>query len=292
MNKYLNDFYKYLYYKEYSDNTINSYKKDLTEFLIFSKNKDIKTIDYNYIRTYLEYLYNKEYRASSINRHISSLKSFFKYLTKMEVISSNPMLLVSNSKQEKKLPNFINYNDLDILFSIPDKNTPLGLRNLLILELLYSSGVRVSELVSIKIDDIDFNYNRIVIKGKGNKERIVLFGDKCNKLLNEYLSNSRPILLKCDCEYLLINKNGTKITDRAIRMIIDDIVSKSCLKLKISPHTLRHTFATHLLNEGADLKMVQQLLGHSSISTTGIYTHVSNEKLRRTYLDSHPRAKE
>lgn len=292
MNKYLNDFYKYLSYKEYSDNTINSYKKDLTEFLIFSKNKDIKTIDYNYIRTYLEYLYNKEYRASSINRHISSLKSFFKYLTKMEVISSNPMLLVSNSKQEKKLPNFINYNDLDILFSIPDKNTPLGLRNLLILELLYSSGVRVSELVSIKIDDIDFNYNRIVIKGKGNKERIVLFGDKCNKLLNEYLSNSRPILLKGDCEYLLINKNGTKITDRAIRMIIDDIVSKSCLKLKISPHTLRHTFATHLLNEGADLKMVQQLLGHSSISTTGIYTHVSNEKLRRTYLDSHPRAKE
>ena len=292
MNKYLTDFYKYLSYKEYSDNTINSYKKDLTEFLIFSKNKDIKTIDYNYIRTYLEYLYNKEYKASSINRHISSLKSFFKYLTKMEVISSNPMLLVSNSKQEKKLPNFINYNDLDILFSIPDKNTPLGLRNLLILELLYSSGIRVSELVSIKIDDIDFNYNRIVIKGKGNKERIVLFGDKCNKLLNEYLSNSRPILFKGDCEYLLINKNGTKITDRAIRMIIDDIVSKSCLKLKISPHTLRHTFATHLLNEGADLKMVQQLLGHSSISTPGIYTHVSNEKLRRTYLDSHPRAKE
>jgi len=201
------------------------------------------------------------------------------------------MLLISGGKQEKKLPNYINYNDLEVLFSIPDKTNALGLRNALILELLYSLGVRVSELINIKIQDIDFSNKRILIKGKGNKERYVLYGNVCSKLLDEYIKSSRNELMKENIEYLLLNKYGNKITDRAIRMIIEDIVNKSSLKLKVSPHTLRHTFATHLLNEGADLKTVQQLLGHSSISTTGIYTHVSNERLRRTYLDSHPRAK-
>ena len=291
MKKYLEEFYKYLENKQYSVHTINSYKKDLEQFSYFCKDINIKNIDYKFIRKYLSFLYEKKYSSRSINRHISSLRSFFKYLNKVDIKKENPMLLVSGAKQEKKLPNYINYNDLEVLFTIPDQSDILGLRNALILELLYSLGVRVSELVNIKLSDIDFSNKRILIKGKGSKERIVLYGKVCEELLNKYINTSRNELLKQDNDYLLLNKFGNKITDRAIRMIIEDIVKKSSLKLKISPHTLRHTFATHLLNEGADLKTVQQLLGHSSISTTGIYTHVSNERLRKTYLDSHPRAK-
>lgn len=286
----LDSFYAYLKNKGYSDNTILSYKKDLNLFKDYCKDVDIKLIDYNFIRKYLQFLHEKKYTASSVSRHISSLKSFLKYLTKNEFIKDNPCLLITNPKTEKKLPNYINYKDLETLFSIPDKNDVLGLRNLLILELLYSCGIRVSELVNIKISDIDFSNNRILILGKGNKERFVLYGKVCSKLLDEYLTNSRSKLNK-NSEYLLLNKFGNKITDRAIRMIIDDIVKKSSLKLNISPHTLRHTFATHLLNEGADLKIVQELLGHENIATTGIYTHVSNEHLRKVYLDAHPRAK-
>ena len=290
MEKESLDFYKYLEDKGYSLNTINSYKKDLSQFVLFTKDTDINKIDYNFIRNYLQFLYNQKYSSKTVSRHISSLKSFFKYLVKMGKIKENPCVLISSPKLEKKLPNYLNYNDLEVLFSIPDKNDVLGLRNLLILELLYSCGVRVSELVNIKLKDIDFNNKRILILGKGNKERYVLYGHICSDLLNEYLTKSYSKLNK-NSEYLLLNKFGNKITDRAIRMIIDDIVKKSSLKLNISPHTLRHTFATHLLNEGADLKVVQELLGHENISTTGIYTHVSNEHLRKVYLDAHPRAR-
>lgn len=284
----LDKFLNYLKDKDYSLNTINAYKKDLSIFLKFSNNKI--NVDYNFLRTYLQFLYNKKYSNKSISRNISSLKSFYKYLVKFDIIKDNPCLFINFPKTEKKLPNFINYNDLEALFKVPDKNDTLGLRNLLILELLYSCGMRVSELVNIKLSDIDFNNNRIYILGKGKKERYVLYGKVCSNLLNEYLINSRPVLNK-NSEYLLLNKFGNKITDRSIRMIIDDIVKKSRLKLNISPHTLRHTFATHLLNEGADLKIVQELLGHENISTTGIYTHVSNEHLRKVYLEAHPRAR-
>lgn len=290
MKKESLNFYKYLEDKGYSLNTIKSYEKDLNQFCEFAKDIDVKKIDYNFIRKYLQFLYNKKYTNKSVSRHISSLKSFFKYLTKIGKIKENPCVLISSPKVEKKLPNYINYNDLEVLFSISDKNDVLGLRNLLILELLYSCGVRVSELVNIKLSDIDFNNNRILILGKGSKERYVLYGSVCQELLDKYIKNSRSKLNK-NSEYLLLNKFGNKISDRAIRMIIDDIVKKSSLKLNISPHTLRHTFATHLLNEGADLKIVQELLGHENISTTGIYTHVSNEHLRKVYLDAHPRAK-
>lgn len=292
MVKNLNNFYEYLTLKNYSNNTITSYKKDLSQFCSYCKNKNIRDIDYKFIRSYLFFLYDKKYTSKSISRHISSLKSFFKYLVQNDIIKTNPMVLISNPKVEKKLPNYLNYKDLEIILSIPDKNDVLGLRNALILELLYSCGVRVSELVNIKLSDIDFSNNRILILGKGNKERIVLYGKVCSDLLNDYINNSRNMLLKQNNDYLLLNKFGNKITDRAIRMIIEDVIKKSSLKLKISPHTFRHTFATHLLNEGADLKIVQELLGHKNIATTGIYTHVSNEKLRQVYLDAHPRAKE
>lgn len=291
MNKIIDEFLDYIDGKGYSEHTKESYAEDLYSFAHFCGNKSLKTIDYPFMREYLSYLYEQKYKNRTISRHISALKSFFKYAMQEGLITKNPMTLISNPKLEKKLPNYMNYQDLETILAIPNQQEPLGLRNALILELLYSTGVRVSELVGIKLQDIDFSNERIIVLGKGNKERFVLFGDRCKELLNSYLKMSRPKLIKQATDYLLINKNGTPLTDRGVRLIIDNIVKESALKLKVTPHTLRHTFATHLLNEGADLRMVQELLGHASIATTGIYTHVSNEHLRKVYLDSHPRAR-
>ena len=261
--------------------------------MIEEKIDSIKKIDYQIIRKFLNYLYEKKYSNKAIARHISSLRSFFKYMKKEKIIDDNPMTLISNPKIEKKLPKIIYSNELEDILNEPDINTTLGLRDSLILELLYSTGVRVSELVNIKISDINFNNKEIIIFGKGSKERIVLFGNKCNDLLKNYINNARLDLFneKYSEDYLLLSKTGRPINQREIRYVIDDIVSKTGLKLHISPHVLRHTFATDLLNNGADLRTVQELLGHSSLSTTTIYTHVTNERLRNVYLTSHPRAR-
>ena len=274
------------YINEFLDYTIKSYNEDLLAFYMYLDENNIINIDYNLIRGYLNYLYNLKFSNKSIARHISTLRSYFKYLLKENYIKENPMKLISNPKIPQKLPKYLNYNELEEILEIPNQSTFLGLRNALILELLYSTGVRVSELVNIKLSDIDLLNKKIIILGKGNKERIVLFGNKAYELIVKYL-NKRDT----DCEYLFVNNNKNTLTDRGVRYIIDNIVKKSALKFKISPHTLRHTFATHLLNNGADLKSVQDLLGHESIATTGIYTHVSIEHLRKTYLDNHPRAK-
>lgn len=287
MKNYINEFLDYLINeKGYSNYTIKSYNEDLSAFYMYLDENNITNIDYNLIRSYLNYLYNLKFSNKSIARHISTLRSYFKYLLKENYIKENPMKLISNPKIPQKLPKYLNYNELEEILEIPNQSTFLGLRNALILELLYSTGVRVSELVNIKLSDIDLLNKKIIILGKGNKERIVLFGNKAYELIVKYL-NKRDT----DCEYLFVNNNKNTLTDRGVRYIIDNIVKKSALKFKISPHTLRHTFATHLLNNGADLKSVQDLLGHESIATTGIYTHVSIEHLRKTYLDNHPRAK-
>ncbi|MFA5603531.1 MAG: tyrosine recombinase XerC [Bacilli bacterium] len=281
--------------KKYSNHTVIAYSNDLEEFLIFIKNlniNEIKSIDYSTIRQYLTVLYNKNYTKKTISRHISTLRSFFKYLLKTKVINKNPMTLVSNPKPDKKLPNYLHSKELAELLEVPNINTPLGFRNKLIIELLYSTGIRVSELVNIKIQDINFFEMSIKVMGKGSKERYVIFGNVLKKMLIEYLNDQRLHLLKGktgDC--LLINKNGTNLSDRGVRLIIDQIVKKSSLSKKVSPHVIRHTFATEMLNNGADLKIVQELLGHSNLSTTQIYTHISNERLREVYLDNHPRAK-
>lgn len=241
---------------------------------------------------FLNYLYDKKYSNKAIARHISSLRSFYRYLKKENKVSDNPMVLISNPKIEKKLPKVIYSKELEDILNTPDKTTVLGLRDALILELLYSTGVRVSELVNIKIDDININNKEIRIFGKGSKERIVLFGTKCSNLIKDYLIKSRIELKKENSDdYLLLSKTGKRINQREIRYIIDDVVKKAGLKMHISPHVLRHTFATDLLNNGADLRSVQELLGHESLSTTTIYTHVTNEYLRNVYRNAHPRAR-
>lgn len=294
MNKILDDFIKYLIVeKNYSEYTILNYRKDLENFLDFLDKECIKkyeNIDYKVLRLYLNEMFNRKYSSKTISRNLSSLRTFFKYLSREEIIGFNPMILISNPKQEKKLPSYLNYKELEDILDIPDTSTVLGLRDASILELLYSTGIRVGELVNIKIKDIDFNGNRIKILGKGNKERYVLFGDKCKKLLNKYLSESRTQLIKQSNDYLYLNTRGTPISIRTTEKMVDDVVKRSSVKFNVSPHTLRHTFATHMLDNGADLNSVGELLGHSNLNTTAVYTHVSNERLKNVYLKCHPRA--
>lgn len=288
-------FLDYLKYeRNYSDNTIIGYENHLNLFSIFLTNNKINSlsdVDYSIVRNYINYLYEKNYNSKSICNHISSLRSFFKYLKNEDIIKNNPMILIENPKLEKKLPKYLYYEDLEKILNISDTKTDIGIRDALILELLYVTGIRVSELVNIKLQDIDLSNHKIKITGKGNKQRIVMYGKRCQELLDNYLK-IREKLLKDSNEYLILGVKGKKINDRVIRDIINDLSKKAGLQLKISPHTFRHTFATHMLNEGADLRSVQELLGHENLSTTTIYTHVTNERLRNVYLHTHPRAKE
>ena len=280
--------------KHYSDLTIKGYLADLTVFIEYLNENNIKKfndIEYNNIRMFIKYLYDLNYKNTTISRHISALKSFFKYLKLNNIISNNPCTLISNPKKEKRLPKYLNYNDTEQLLNAFDNSNYIGLRNSLILEILYSTGIRVSEITNIKFKDINMSDKTIKIKGKGNKERYAYFGTKCSKLIKEYCKNSYPKLNKYNLEYLILSKTGKKINERQIRDIVDEAATLSHIDMKISPHVLRHTFATHMLNEGADLKSVQELLGHENLSTTQVYTHLSNDRIRNIYLKTHPRAK-
>lgn len=280
------------YEKKYSNYTINGYTKDLDIFLEYLLNNNIKSfnkVEYQDIRLYINYLYDSNYSNKTISRNISALRSLFKYLKSYEYIDNNPMLLISNPKLPKSLPKCLNFEETEKLLNAFD-NSVIGIRNSLILEILYSTGIRVGEIVNIKIKDIDFNGKTIKITGKGNKDRIVYYGSRCDSLLNNYIDNCYNKLNINKLDYLIISKTGKKINDREIRKIVDDAVVKSGLNFKISPHVLRHTFASHMLLDGADLRSVQELLGHENLSTTQIYTHISNERIRNVYLNSHPRA--
>lgn len=282
------------YEKNYSELTVNGYLKDLDSFLEYLSENNIKTyksIEYQDIRLYITNLYNQKYSNKTISRHVSALRSFFKYLKANNIIDDNPCTLISNPKLDKKLPKYLNYEDIDKLLNAFDNNNYIGLRNSLILEMLYSTGIRVSEISNIKLKDISISDKSIRITGKGNKERIVYFGTTCLNLINKYLKNSYIKLNKNNSEYLILSKTGKRINDREIRTIVDDASKIAGINIKISPHVLRHTFATHMLNEGADLRSVQELLGHENLSTTQVYTHLTNKKIRNVYLSAHPRAR-
>lgn len=287
----LEDYLNYLeYQKNYSKHTIESYKQDIIEYLEYLDEKHIKLlkIKYDEIRDYLKYLSDKKDINSTISRKISALRSFYKYLQNNNKIESNPFSLINLPKKEKKLPRFFYYNELEELFNTPKLNTPLGQRDRLILEMLYATGVRVSELVNIKISDI--SDRTIKILGKGNKERIVRFGEYCEEILKMYL-NDGHYKLNSSSQYLFLNNSGGQLTDRGVRYLLDKIISKTTIEKKISPHMIRHSFATHLLNEGCDILTVQELLGHESLTATSIYTHVTNDRLKDVYFKTHPRAK-
>ena len=290
--KYIEDFIKYLkVVKKNSDYTLINYKKDLLELYDFNTN--ILKIDEIIVREYLEYLYSRKLDRNSISRKLSSIRSFYNYLVKNNIIDRNYFKDISNPKRKNSLPKYAKDNDLELMFNSFDKEKELDQRNLLILEMLYATGVRVGELVNIKVHDIDKDNRSIKILGKGSKERIVFYGAFCEDILNLYLNEGRKKILKGKKnEYLFINKNRGVLSARYIRKMINNLVIKCSINYKISPHTLRHTFATDMLNAGADLISVKELLGHSTIDTTSIYTHVSIDKIKKTYNLAHPRAKE
>lgn len=292
MEEYITKFIEYLNFeKKYSDYTISSYEKDLDDYIKYLNDKKLKydKLEYKDVVDYIIYLKGKKLEATSVNRHLSSIRSFYKYLIDNKITNSNPFKLVRGPKKEKKLPNYLQYDEFVDLINTCDE-TPLGIRNRMILELLFATGVRVSELVSIKLTDIDFKDRSIKITGKGKKDRIVYFNKVCQEVMSNYVINARQELLKGKRnDYLIINHLGNKITSRGVQDIIEKVLLKSSIKHKISPHTLRHTFATLLLKEGMDIREVQELLGHERLETTSIYTHVTNEELRKAYLNALPR---
>lgn len=289
--KYINDFLEYLtVIKKHSDNTINSYKIDLIEF--YEINNNLLNVSEDDVFRYLKYLYDRDLNRNSISRKLSSIRTFYNYLVNNDLVKINYFSDISNPKKNKSLPHYLKDDEINKLFSIPDTSTALGQRNLLIIEMLYATGVRVSELVNIKLKDIDIYNDSIKIRGKGNKERIVFFGSFCKSALEIYLDEGRKELDKKGSIYLFLNKFGNKLSDRMIRNILDDLILKAGVEKHVHPHMIRHTFATDMLNSGADLMTVKELLGHESINTTSIYTHVSNEQIRRVYENCHPRAKE
>lgn len=293
----IKEFLEYiLKQKKYSKNTINNYEIDLNEYKTYLEKEMISylDIDYEFIKGYLVELYNKKLSRNSVARKLSSLRSFYRYLFNNNIVKYNPFKYVSSPKKEKRLPKYLGIDEIKEIFSVPDLSSPLGQRDRLILEVLYSSGIRVGELVNIKIEDIDMVKKEIRILGKGSKERIVFIGDACLAYINLFINDGRRKILEkhnIDCNYLIINEHAKNITTRGVEMLLDKIVRKTFLKKKVTPHMLRHSFATHLLNEGCDILTVKELLGHESLESTQVYTHVSNERLKEVYLNCHPRAK-
>lgn len=290
----IKDYLNYLkYQKNYSDYTILNYGDDILEFFNFIESEGLsyKKIEYSDIRFYLMYLKDtKKDNNSTIDRKLSSLRGFYKYLANNSIVKSNVFSLVSGPKKSKKLPRYFEYNELEEMFAVPDSSY-LGQRDLLLLEMLYATGCRVGELVSIKVNDIDFGRRNILITGKGNKERYLTYGEYCEEALNRYLRDGYLALNKNKSDYLFLNNNGGVLTERGVRYILDRIIKQTGINKNISPHMIRHSFATHLLNEGCDLTTVQKLLGHESIKATQIYTHVTTDRLKEVYYKSFPRAK-
>lgn len=287
------EFLDYISYeKKYSDYTEKNYELDLFKYFEYldKNNLNYLTVKYKDVSNFTLFLAKQNYKSITINRIDSSIRSFYNYLELEEKINGNPFKAASNLKVPKRLPNYFKYDEYLTMISVIDKDD-YEYRNRLILEMLFATGLRVSELSNIKIKDIDFSEREIKIMGKGSKERFVFYNKECAIVLDSYLKEYRCKLLNGkDSEYLFINHLGDKLTDRGIRLIIDKIVKKSCIKSKVSPHTFRHTFATMLLNEGCNIKSVQELLGHSSLGTTGIYTHLTNDEVRLAYMKAHPRA--
>lgn len=293
--KTIHNYLDYLkYQKNYSDYTIENYHRDILEFFDYLDREvlDYKSVVYSDLRFFLMYLKDeKKDKNSSIDRKLSSLRGFYQYLANEGIVSNNVFSLLNGPKKEKKLPRYFEYNELESLFEACDLSNALGQRDRLILEMLYATGVRVGELVSIKVSDINFSSRTILILGKGNKERIVPYGDYCEEILKLYLKDGYLSLNNQNSPYLFLNARGGKLTERGVRYLLEEIIKKTSVQKNISPHMIRHSFATHLLNQGCDLMTVQKLLGHESIKATQIYTHVTTDRLRSVYQNSFPRAR-
>jgi len=281
----------------FSEHTLRAYHKDLLQFdnfLKVEKYSSLETINHLLLRRFLAVLRSKNYSKTTIARKLASIRSFFKFLIREGELASNPFEMLRTPKQDKKLPHFLSINEVDVLLETPDRSTVMGLRDMAIMETLYSTGIRVSELVGLDEGNIDFFAGMIKVQGKGKKERLVPIGSHAIKAINEYL-DSRSKSKKEEegkvsrSEPLFLNKFGGRLTARSVARSLNKYLKMSGVNLLTSPHTFRHSFATHLLDKGADLRSVQEMLGHSSLSTTQVYTHITTERLKNVYDKAHPR---
>lgn len=297
MKSEIGEFLNYLTYeRNVSANTIAAYRDDLDSFVSFLTDDyftmardqlELRRVDHLAVRSYLAHLARRSLRRSSIARHLSALRSFFKYLMREGIVETNPARNVATPKGEKHLPSVLQTSDVTILLEQPDLATPLGLRDRAFLELLYGAGLRIGELVGIDVDDVELRARLVKVRGKGSKERIVPFGSKAEEAVRAWMAARQAAP---EQHALFINYRGDRITARSVRRLFERYVRAAALRAGVSPHTLRHSFATHLLNAGADLRGIQELLGHASLSTTQKYTHLNDWQLIEVYRKAHPRA--
>lgn len=295
MDESLKQFIRYIQLeKNFSIHTVKEYQHDLYDFLNFCKSEGItylNDVEYLHARLYVTKLYDEKKARTSISRKISSIRSFFRFLNREYQLDDAAFFSLYHPKKEKRLPHFFYEEELIKLFEGNEGDDLKSIRNMALLELLYASGIRVSECTSIDLGDIDLNYSILRVMGKGRKERIVPFGHFAQDALIRYVNEARPKMMKNkNHNRLFVNMRGSELTAGGVRYILNEMIENASLKTKIYPHMLRHTFATHLLNNGADLRTVQELLGHVNLSSTQVYTHITKEHLRRTYMNAHPRA--
>ena len=289
MEKYIEKFLRYLdIEKNYSSHTLLNYRLDLENFSHFLAGAEIKNVDYLTLRKYLYFLKEKNLSNRSVGRRLSALRSFFRFLTREGYLKTNPITSLSSPKQEKHLPQFLTEEEvrhlIESAFSKDEKDIR-GLRDRAVLETFYSTGIRISELVGLNEEDLDFISGIAKVRGKGKKERIVPIGEIALGSIRKYLEKRKKASVA-----LFLNKSGNRISTRGVRNIVEKYIHRAGIRQGISAHTFRHSFATHLLNRGADLRSVQELLGHANLSTTQIYTHLTTERLKSVYDKAHPRA--
>jgi tyrosine recombinase XerC len=283
--------------KNFSEHTINAYCSDIVSFLLWLNGTSCVDIDFNKLRDYLHFIQRFDYKKTTIARKTASIRTFYKFLFRERYIDSNPAISLSAPKRPKSLPKFLTPTEVEKILNNIEIDTPAGFRNRVILELLWATGMRISELSNLNFGDLNLEENEIRVFGKGAKERIVLISDRAKNFLNQYIKTARNLLAPGydigntnENSPLFINNTGYRLQNKTIRNAINAVVEKIELPKKVTPHVFRHSFATHLIENGADLRVVQELLGHASISNTQIYTHISMQHMKEVYDETHPRA--
>ena len=293
----LEDFRSYiLVEKNFSQHTAKAYYSDVLDFLLWLGETPLENVNFSKVREYLHFIKKFNNKKTTLERKIASLRTFYKYLFREKKVDSNPAMNLNSPKRPRQLPKFLTPYEVEQILNNIKIDTPAGYRNKAILELLWATGMRVSELSGLNFEDLNLENNEIRVFGKGSKERIILVTDRAKTYLQRYIDTARPLVAKGfrvenrEDSPVFINNTGFRLQTRTVRNVINDIVEKIQLPKHVTPHVFRHSFATHLIENGADLRVVQELLGHASISNTQIYTHVSSQHLKEVYNETHPRA--
>lgn len=294
----LEDFKSYIIAeKNFSQHTAKAYCSDILSFLVWMDDESCEEVNFSKIRDYIHFIQKFNYKKTTVARKIASLRTFYKYLYREQKINSNPAMNLNNPKRPKSLPKFLTPDEVEQILNNTKIETPAGYRNRTILELLWATGMRISELSGLNFGDLNLEHNEIRVFGKGSKERIILVTDRAKSFLERYIETARALIPKGfpvppqdEDSPVFINNTGYRLQTRTVRNVINEVVEKINLPKHVTPHVFRHSFATHLIENGADLRIVQELLGHASISNTQIYTHVSTQHLKEVYNQAHPRA--